>query len=231
MISKCSNIVINRTKFSDFEDFDVTSQSTEGLKLVGYINTVDLNSGEVIKKNVAVEYPSNEITIEIPPNYSILSLRNSKLDTSIISLDAVGDVNCYRINSNFEADYIQINFKDSDPKDLKDKFFDVVYDDITYKCFHISFDRYIPLGKEIKILFKNFPIHIEPLAVRQLDYSKSLDDTPGVITGEEILFSWDTKFISGKNLLVTFVQTLRSDVDADSANNRIMVPTTIKLID
>ena len=89
----------------------------------------------------------------------------------------------------------------------------------------------LPSFKEIKILFKNFPIHIEPLAVRQLDYSKSLDDTPGVITGEEILFSWDTKFISGKNLLVTFVQTLRSDVDADSANNRIMVPTTIKLID
>ena len=61
MISKCSNIVINRTKFSDFEEFDASTQSAEGLKLVGYIETVDPLTGNSVTKNVAIEYPTVKV--------------------------------------------------------------------------------------------------------------------------------------------------------------------------
>lgn len=230
MISKCENIVINRTKFSEFETFDPSVQSTEGLKLVGFVESVDLCTGETIKKNVSVEYPSSTVKAEIPANYVIPDLTNSNLDTNIISLEPVGTVNCYRVNSNFEGETIQINFKDDDPKNLVDKFFDITINGVTYKTFNISFDRYIPTGKEIKVLFKNFPIYKENCAVRLLDYSKSLNGTPGVIAASEILFSWNEKFIKPENFLVSFVQTLAATALADTENNRKMVATKIEII-
>ena len=58
MISKCQNVVINRTKFSDFEDFEVGGESTENLKLVGYVETTD-TLGNAISKNVSVKYPAD----------------------------------------------------------------------------------------------------------------------------------------------------------------------------
>lgn len=230
MISKCENIVINRTKFSEFDVFDPSVQSTEGLMLVGYVETTDLCTGKTVKKNVSVEYPSSKVKVEQPRNYAITDLTNSVLDTSIISLEPVGNVNCYRINSNFEGETIQINFKDSDPKNLNDKFFDITIDGITYKTFNISFDRFIPLGKEIKVLFKNFPIYQENCAVRLIDYSKSLTGMPGVIASSEILFSWNEKFEKSENILVSFVQTLAATALADTENNRKMVATRIEII-
>ena len=231
MISKCQDIVINRTKFSEFDEFDPTVESTEGLKLVGFVETYDYCTGKTIKKNVSVEYPSSRVKVETPSNYVITDLTNSSIDNSIISFEPVGDVNCYRINSNFEGETIQINFKDTDPINLPDKFFDIIIDNKTYKCFNISFDRYIPLGKEIKIFFKNFPIYMENIGVRHIDYEKALTGVPGVIISSEILFTGTPKFNGPRNFLVTFIQTLNNNAAADSANNRKMVATKIELID
>lgn len=58
MISKCQNVVINRTKFSDFEDFDTKTQPTENLNLVGYVETTDA-LGNTVSKNVSVKYPGD----------------------------------------------------------------------------------------------------------------------------------------------------------------------------
>lgn len=56
MISKCQNVVINRTKFSDFENFDTKTQSTEKLNLVGYVTSTD-DLGNDVTKNVSIKYP------------------------------------------------------------------------------------------------------------------------------------------------------------------------------
>lgn len=56
MISKCQNVVINRTKFSDFENFDTKIQSTEKLNLVGYVTSTD-DLGNDVTKNVSIKYP------------------------------------------------------------------------------------------------------------------------------------------------------------------------------
>ena len=58
MISKCQNVVINRTKFSDFENFDTEEQSTDKLNLVGFVETQDA-LGNTISKNISVKYPSD----------------------------------------------------------------------------------------------------------------------------------------------------------------------------
>ena len=58
MISKCKNVVINRTKFSDFEDFDAETDSIENLNLVGYVTSTDA-FGNDISKNVSIKYPDD----------------------------------------------------------------------------------------------------------------------------------------------------------------------------
>lgn len=89
MISKCSNIVINRTKFSDFEEFDTSTQSTEGLKLVGYIETIDPLTGNVVKKNIAIDYPS--VKIVKPKSYFVPNLANPELNGEFIELRTLSD--------------------------------------------------------------------------------------------------------------------------------------------
>lgn len=236
MISKCSNIVINRTKFSDFEDFDVTTQSSEGLKLVGYIETVDACSGEVIKKNVAVEYPSNKITIERPANYFISNLSKDALNEEYMILEPLtNNRTCHRIQGTFQGDFIQINFNETDPEELMGASFCKDGDKI---CFNISFARDVEFGRTIKVLFKNFPIYQENLVVNLLDYSKNPNETIGVPVSQT-LFEFDEKFKKMElekpghefNFLVTFKEILLSSAAGDGYNARRMVATNIELID
>ena len=249
MISKCSNIVINRTKFSDFEDFDVTTQSAEGLKLVGYIQSVDPATGEVTNKNVAVEYPSNEITIKRPANYFVPNLSMWEADNEIV-MDTLSDgTTAYRVQAAFEGDFIQINFQETDPHYLQGTAF-CECEKLGYNCFTIAFARDIPLGKTIKVLFRNFPIYIPNTAVRLIDYSKLCEDKGRVFNNGELLFHWEEKFKEmweGKtcecgcdytpcpcqpfNFLVTFTQTLVPNATADGASKRMMVATNIELVD
>lgn len=230
MISKCSNIVINRTKFSDFEPFDVTTQSAEGLKLVGYIETVDICSGEKIKKNVAVEYPSNKVTVERPANYFIYSLASQPLNAEYIIKEVVAnDIIAYRVQGTFQGDFIQINFKEKDDEKLGTIFSE--HEGLT--CFNISFARDVEFGRSIKVLFRNFPIHKKDRALRLLDYAKTPNSLGSVPTAN-ILIKNDEKFSEighSLNFLVTFSEINDTEAMGDSYNTRSMVATNIELID
>lgn len=230
MISKCSNIVINRTKFSDFEDFDITTESAEGLKLVGYIETVDMCTGETIKKNVAVEYPGNKVTIERPANYFIYSLASQPLNTEYIIKEIVSnDTVSYRVQSTFQGDFIQINFKEKDDEKLGTIF--SKHEGLT--CFNISFARDVEFGRTIKVLFRNFPIHKEGCALRLLDYAKTSEGFGSVPTSN-VLLENNEKFSEighGLNFLITFNEVNTTESMGDSYNTRSMVATNIELID
>lgn len=229
MISKCSNIVINRTKFSDFEDFDVTTESAEGLKLVGYIETVDMCSGETIKKNVAVEYPSNTVGYERPANYFIYNLVSQSLRTEyivreVLPLETV--TISHRVQGTFEGDFIQINFNENNVNNSN--IFST--DENDRKCFNISFARDVEFGRSIKILFSDFPIHVKDTAVCLLDYAKTSEgfgSSPTTWT----LFEHDERFEKAKSFLVTFTEINDKTATGDSANSRHMVATNIELID
>lgn len=58
MISKCQNVVINRTKFSDFDEFNTETDLIDNLNLVGYVEELD-PLGNVVSKNVSVKYPAD----------------------------------------------------------------------------------------------------------------------------------------------------------------------------
>lgn len=224
MISKCQNIVINRTKFSEFPEFDVNSQSAEGLKLVGYIESVDLCTGEPIKQNVAVDYSSvSEVTIKTPPNLYIDSLINGEYSNYITKAGAGNWNIAYRILDSFEGSFIQIQIDSELEEDLAQIFADT--DREGKRSLAFSFDRTIPLGKEIKLLIKSFPAD-ESFVIRQLDYIKG--DLPA---NKGILYQ-GIKNTSPKNVLITFIQTVgTSTTGTVSAANRIMKPVTIEIID
>jgi hypothetical protein len=231
MISKCQNIVINRTKFSDFEEFDTSSQSTEGLKLVGFVETYDYCSGETIKKNVAVEYPTITVTAQNASNFVINDIINNDFNANIISIDTINGIDYYRVSSSFNGETILINFKGYKFSDIADKFFPVNINGVNYKCFMISFDNYIPTGKEIKVIFANFPMHEDNVGVCLADYSKSAEGNIGGISRKELLFVGNKEIESEKTCIVTFRQNLNKNSSTDSANNRKMAVTRIELID
>jgi hypothetical protein len=241
MISKCQNIVINRTKFSEFEPFVPSGQSPEGLKLVGFVESVDLSTGETIRKNVSVEYPSSKVTVSLPENSVIPNLNDIEVSASIISFDPLPNPYgvCLRINSGFEGETVQLNFTELDLLENNNVFFDTVIDEKTYKTLNISFDRYIPTGKEIKILFKNFPISIKDKdafgAIRLLDYSKDKNNNARAVQSSNVLFKhdegFDTHNIIRANILITCMQTLIGGAVNDTSENRKMVATQIELID
>lgn len=228
MISKCSNIVINRTKFSDFEDFDVTSDLIENLKLVGYVESVDKCTGEKITENVAVKYPINDA--KRPPNYFIYSLTSQPLNSNNIIKELVsGNSISHRVQGTFQGDFIQINFKEGDLATSGTIF--SKHEEQT--CFDISFDQSIEHGRTIKVLFNSFPIHKKGLTARLLNYTKATDGLKSVPTSY-ILFENDERFSEinhPMNFLVTFTQTNMAEAMSDDNNTHIMVPTNIELID
>jgi tRNA U34 5-carboxymethylaminomethyl modifying GTPase MnmE/TrmE len=82
MISKCENVVINRVKFSEFEGYDPASESTDGLKLVGYIETdagkrnISVDYGKILKKNGEMPARGQYLKAEHINNSSIISKNN-----------------------------------------------------------------------------------------------------------------------------------------------------------
>jgi len=241
MISKCNNIVINRTKFSDFENFDTSSQSTENLKLVGYVDTYDPCSGEHIKKNVAVNYPETTNTISFSNNYYISDLKNFSPINNWVTVSSIGNfTTCFRINSNFEGDFIQFNILNAYGNGMLDNIMNV---NNGINELVISFAKTFPLGKKINVLFSGFPvkaINDKPCVIRQLDFN-NWSEVPSLAPG--VLFESDQNYKSPdgntqitKNILITFVQKAKSGALATengttSDNNKIMVATDIKLID
>lgn len=232
MISKCQNIVINRTKFSDFQEFD-TSQSTEGLKLVGYIETYDQCKGEVIKQNVAVEYPNK--TAVMPSNCVIADIVNGTPDESVIQPIPVSEIGIYTVKSNFEGETILINFNKYEPEQLENILYPVKFSDgETRQSFNLSFSRSIPTGKEIKVIFNDFPMSHEEVGISLIDYSYGTS-IQGSINSKELLINGSLEFKEKeeyhKSFIITFVQTLKSGATSDNPEKRKMVATRIEMID
>lgn len=94
MISKCENVVINRVKFSEFEGYDPASESTDGLKLVGYIETdagkrnISVDYGKILKKNGEMPPRGQYLKVEHIGDSSIIS-RNNICETVVgLKVDA-----------------------------------------------------------------------------------------------------------------------------------------------
>lgn len=248
MISKCSNIVINRTKFSDFEEFDTSTQSTEGLKLVGYIETIDPLTGNAVKKNIAIDYPA--VKIVKPKSYFVPTLADPELNGEFMEVRTLSDGSTsYHVLSGFQGDMIQLNFNESACLTSDNGYgaFNKVGDHLY--CFTISFAKDIQLGQEIKILFKNFPIYVEGTAVRMVDFTPNRSCVAG-IQSSEILFEFDERFkemwigntfnstcecnpctCKPFNFLVTFKQTMVASATNEGASQRKMIATNIELVD
>lgn len=238
MISKCSNIIINRTKFSEFEDFDISSQYADNLKLVGYIEETDPCSGETVKKNVAIKYSPTKVLR--PSSYFIPDLIEPELNSEYVRVQTLSDGSIsYHICSGFQGDMIQFNFNESLVS--QDNGNGPFCDTGKYpKCFTISFDKEIDFGQEINILFKNFPIYIPGIAARVVDFTSTVPCKAG-IQSESILFEYNDKFhdmwtdtentCKPFNFLVTFNQTMVSSAGSTSSAGRKMVATNIVLVD
>lgn len=237
MISKCQNIVINRTKFSEFYDYDVNSLSTSGLKIVGYIEPTDQNSVESTK-NVAIDYSAlSEVNIVTPDNYFVPALENFTPVNNYMIKEMVRfesrDVEVYRITSDFEGTFIQFNLGDSfDPVTCNNIFSN---DREGYKTLYISFDKKIPFGREIKVLFKNFPMYIDDsgakFAIRLINYGK-VTDIAMDYHGENLIESdeYFKKDDPTRNILISFVQSANSSASSADNNNRFMSATNTEIV-
>ena len=146
MISKCENIVINRTKFSEFVDYDPAVEGVENLKLVGYVDgpagkqNISVDYGALLTKNGealvrGVRFPIGNITAESTP----------------IRINVICDKKCGIIIDDNSLDYIQI-------------------DDITEKSEIIDSDGEIDIafannsyaiGQRTEVLFKDLPGNIK----------------------------------------------------------------------
>ena len=223
MISKCQNIVINRTKFSDFENFDVNGEnSAEGLKLVGFIDEYNC-LGEKITKNVSVDYSDiSEIQIKTPTNYFVSNLQDF-IANSYVSKTSIGSNKIvYRVNNNFEGTLIQMNI----PAEDTSKVFDTDTNGVNWLT--LSFSRDIPFGKEMRVLINGFPTYSDKqYKIKLIDYMPNQSEAADICT----LFESHEKFNNKrKNILLTFVQGACNNVEEARPENRIMNPTRVEIL-
>lgn len=201
MISKCQNVVINRTKFSDFEEFHPETDSTEGLKLVGFIETIDMCTGETIKKNVSVDYPNTSPTVKRPENLIIDNLYENNIFCvkKVICNDGEATLTRYTVTSDFEGDLIQINNLNDNSNIFKNEAFSTGY-------LNIGFTKNIPFGRIIKVIFNNFPADKYGIILRQVNYDETTNHT--IYAGSpEILIEKDEKLGDNTSILITFTQS------------------------
>ena len=243
MISKCQNIVINRTKFSEFDDYDVNRLPTSGLKVVGYVTEYDQCADAYVGRNVAIDYSAiSEVNIVKPDNYFIPDLQKHSSDIRFVEKQAIdyngSKVYTYRIKSAFEGDFMQFNIVDAYGVGATTNIFNAETN--STKILYLSFDKEIPLGREINILIKNFPLYVEngvKNAIALIDY-KDLSAVAVNYQGGNII-EGDAEFEkdnSLRNVLITFKQTVINGANSDGtgnalSHNRVMVATNVQLVD
>lgn len=224
MISKCQNIVINRTKFSDFEPFDVSTEGSaaEGLKLVGYIEEYNC-LGEKVAKNVSISYSDiSEVQIKEASNYFIPNLQDF-IANSYVSKTSIGSNKIvYRINNNFEGSLIQMNI----PAEDMSKVFDTDKNGVNWLT--LSFSRDIPFGKEMRVLINGFPTYSDAqYKIKLIDYMPGQSEAADICT----LFESHKKFNDKrKTILITFVQGACNNIDEARPENRIMNATRVEIL-
>ena len=190
MISKCQNIVINRTKFSDFELLDQSQAINNDVKLVGYFETTDYCTGETIKKNVAVDYPQFEATsVETKVSYNFIPTLGIS-DTAGAIVTQYIDGPSYIIQQG-AADYIQIHGYSSDVWSSNG-------------TLAIGFNKNISIGRKFQLLFANFPT-----SEHDLELVSIID---GVKQTSSIILPRGT--YASNNILLTFVQKSGSTIDS-----------------
>jgi chromosome segregation ATPase len=142
MISKCENVVINRVKFSEFEGYDPTSESTDGLKLVGYIETdagkrnISVDYGKILKKNGEI------------PGRGIIINAEAIDSSSIISNNTVCEqVTGFKVDAN-DLEFIQINGL-SEKNYIKDGYLPISFANSSYT-----------IGQECALFLHNIPANI-----------------------------------------------------------------------
>lgn len=142
MISKCENVVINRVKFSEFEGYDPSAESTDGLKLVGYIETdagkrnISIDYGKILKKNG-----------EIPARGIIINAESID-SSSIISNNTVCEqVTGFKVDAN-DLEFIQINGL-SEKNYIKDGYLPISFANSSYT-----------IGQECALFLHNIPANI-----------------------------------------------------------------------
>ena len=227
MISKCQNIVINRTKFSDFEEFYPEIDSTEGLKLVGFIETTDLCTGETIKKNVSVDYPNVNPVAKRPENLLIDNLygNSSFCIKNVVCNDGDMTLTRYTVTTDFEGDLIQINNLNDDREIFKKTVFSSGY-------LNIGFTKNIPFGRTIQVIFNNFPASDYGIILRQVDYD---EDSNHIISAgsPEILIEKDERLGNNASILITFTQSTEkgtASVAAGSSKLHKVVASEIQIL-
>lgn len=146
MISKCENIVINRTKFSEFVDYDPAIEGVENLKLVGYVD------GPAGKQNISVDYGALLTKNGQAPVRGVrFPIGNITAESTPIRINVICDKKCGIIIDDNSLDYIQI-------------------DDITEKSEIIDSDGEIDIafannsyaiGQRTEVLFKDLPGNIK----------------------------------------------------------------------
>jgi hypothetical protein len=215
MISKCQNIVINRTKFSDFEPFQPEmGSSTEGLKLVGFIESTDLCTGEKILKNVSVDYPNINPVSQRASNLIIDNLHQ-------VSALAVKPVPCndgnitltrYTVTRDFEGDLIQIN-------NLNDEYIaDYIFSE---GYLNVAFTKEIPFGRTIQIIFNNFDGTKNGIKLRQVSYDENNNHTIAAGPATTLVTPGDIPN-NNASILITFIQTTDKGTAAVSAGSSIL---------
>ena len=123
MISKCENVVINRVKFSEFEGYDPASESTDGLKLVGYIETdagkrnISIDYGKILKKNGEIPPRGQYLRVEHIGDSSIIS-RNNVCETVVgLKVDANDlefiEIDWHQTSCHISDGYLPISFAHS----------------------------------------------------------------------------------------------------------------------
>lgn len=186
MISKCQNIVINRTKFSEFEEFDTATNSIEGLRLVGYIETTDV-LGNKILKNVSVGYP--EVSAIDATGKLIGSVGGNGDGAGV--LYEIGQPCADKTFIKFltiPSDFIQIN--------------EIANDLFSDGYFNISFAEDFPLGKEVKLFFNG---SLKGNGIRKV--AMSVDGTMYGFTLDSNIIIEQGDMPSDSKILLTFVVT------------------------
>ncbi len=225
MISKCQNIVINRTKFSEFEEFHPETQVATGVKLVGFVDSIDPYTGQNVKKNIAISYADVKAD-QLPkrPDNLLIDDLYSYSDPFLIAVPTTDPdgkpVTRYTVTPNFDGDFIQINKLNTE--DYVEKFFSNGY-------FNIAVEKEIPFGESLDILLANFPASKYGVILRQIT-----PGSPQSAGAAEILIEKDEKLFNNTSYLIRLSQVAASvnssAIAPDDNSLRKIVATQIQIV-
>ena len=212
MISKCENIVINRTKFSEFSDFDPALQGVDGLKLVGYLDNengkrnVSVDYGALLKKNGETATVGQYVRAGAIGDYSFITKNELCGELSGLKIDAS------------DLDFIEIDWSDSTP------WLHVTNGYLPISFAHSSYS----LGQECALFFHNIAanicIYMPILGAENAIYNEiDTEELAGHTVNVLIIFTKVIHAVYGEVLVPT-----RTFVAEDNKAFHVYAPTIVK---